>query len=232
MSLAAKVRFETYLDVQSASDYLQFMTTSKSASHAERIHRELAHRIVSGQLSAGERLRQDHIAEEFGTSHVPAREAFRKLEAQGLVESEPRRGVRVAAFGIDEIREVAQMRGSLEVLALRNAAPHLTAAILDEAEEATRAGDRASDVHSWEAENRKFHRTILTPCGMPRLLQSLDDLHMASARFLFSGWSAEWEIPTDRDHRAILAALRARNIDLAASLLERPDHVDGIRGAL
>lgn len=180
------------------------MTIAKAESHAARINRELAHRIVTGQIAAGERLRQDHIAEEFSTSHVPVREAFRRLESQGLVESEPRRGVRVAAFGFDEIREVAQMRGSLEVLALRNAAPHLTAAILDEAEEATRAGDRAGDVYGWEEENRRFHRTILTPCGMPRLLQSIDDLHVASARFLFSGWSAEWETPTDRDHRAIL----------------------------
>ncbi|SIS63423.1 GntR family transcriptional regulator [Phaeovulum vinaykumarii] len=197
------------------------MTIAKAESHAARINRELARRIVTGQIAAGERLRQDRIAEEFSTSHVPVREAFRRLESQGLVESEPRRGVRVAAFGFYEIREVAQMRGSLEVLALRNAAPHLTVAILDEAEEATRAGDRAGDVYGWEEENRRFHRTILTPCGMPRLLQSIDDLHVASARFLFSGWSAEWETPTDRDHRAILLALRAGNIDLAASLLSR-----------
>nr|WP_093014987.1 GntR family transcriptional regulator [Roseivivax halotolerans] len=194
---------------------------AKADSHAARINRELSRRIVSGQIAAGERLRQDHIAQEFGVSHVPVREAFRRLESQGLVESEPRRGVRVAAFGFDEIREVAQMRGALEVLALRNAAPHLTASILDEAEEATRAGDRAGDVYGWEAENRKFHRTILTPCGMPRLMRSIDDLHVVSARFLFSGWSAEWEIPTDRDHRAILVALRARNVDLAASILAR-----------
>lgn len=197
------------------------MMVAKSESHAERISRALARRIVSGQIAAGERLRQDHIAEEFGASHVPVREAFRKLEAQGLVESEPRRGVRVSAFGRNEVREVAEMRASLEVLALRNAVPHLTASILDEAEEATRAGDRAGDVYLWEAENRRFHRTILTPCGMPRLLRAIDDLHVASARFLFSGWSAEWETPTDRDHRAILVALRASNVELATSLLAR-----------
>ncbi|MHA7876077.1 GntR family transcriptional regulator [Roseivivax sp.] len=195
------------------------MADTKSESHAARITRELAQRIVSGRLAAGARLRQDHIALEFSTSHVPVREAFRRLEAQGLVESEPRRGVRVAAFGAEEIREVAQMRASLEVLALRNAAPHLTPAILDEAEEATGAGDCAGDVYGWEAENRRFHRAILTPCGMPRLLRTIDDLHLASARILFARWSADWETPTDRDHRAILVALRAGNIDRAAALL-------------
>ncbi len=61
---------------------------------------------------------------------------------------------------------------------------------------------------------------------MPRLLRTIDDLHASSARFLFAGWRAEWETPTDRDHRAILAALRAGHVDLAAMLLAR--HVQWI----
>lgn len=202
------------------------MSSVRSEPVAARISRELAERIISGRIEAGARLRQDHIAEEFGASHVPVREAFRRLEAQGLVESEPRRGVRVAGFSMDEVREVAEMRAALEVLALRHAAPHLTRALLDEAEEATHAGDHARDVHAWEEANRKFHRLILAPCRMPRLLRVIDDLHTASARFLFSGWRAEWETPTDRDHRAILAALRAGDVAMATTLLAR--HVQWI----
>lgn len=201
-----------------------FMT--KAEPIAARISRALAERIVSGELAAGAKLRQDHIAEEFGASHVPVREAFRRLEAQGLVESQPRRGVRVAGFSMEEVREIAEMRASLEVLALRNAAPHLTRAILEEAEEANRAGDQALDVQTWEEANRRFHRLILAPCGMPRLMRSIDDLHTASARFLFSGWRAEWETPTDRDHRAILAALSRGDVDAAVQLLGR--HVQWI----
>lgn len=197
------------------------MTTAREDTIAVRISRALAERIISGALAPGEKLRQDAIAEEFGASHVPVREAFRRLEAQGLVASEPRRGVRVAGFSLEEVREVAEMRAALEVLALRNAAPHLTRAILDAAEEATRAGDHAPDVQSWEEANRSFHRLILTPCAMPRLLKTIDDLHAASARFLFSGWRAEWEAPTDRDHRAILTALRAGDVETAAAVLAR-----------
>lgn len=152
---------------------------------ASRISRALAERIISGALSPGERLRQDHVAEEFGASHVPVREAFRRLEAQGLAVSEPRRGVRVASFDLKEVREVAEMRAALEVLALRHAIPHLTPAILDRAEAATVAAERSRDVRSWEAANRAFHRLILEPCAMPRLLAAIDDLHAASARFLF-----------------------------------------------
>lgn len=202
------------------------MTTAKALPVSVRISTALAERIIAGELEPGTRLGQDQIAEEFGASHVPVREAFRRLEAQGLVVSKPRQGVRVAGFSLQEVREVAEMRAALEALALRHAAPHLTKAILDQAEDANKAGDRAPDVHAWEEANRRFHRIILMPCGMPRLLKSIDDLQTASARFLFSGWRAEWEAPTDRDHRAILDALRAGQVDFAASVLAR--HVQTI----
>ena len=122
------------------------------------------------------------------------------------------------------------MRAALETMALRNAAPNLTKAILDKAEEATRVGDHAPDVQSWEEANRRFHRLILEPCDMPRLMRSIDDLHAASARFLFSGWRAEWEAPTDRDHRAILAALRAGDTMNACAILARHVQWTGPRG--
>ncbi|AUG54763.1 GntR family transcriptional regulator [Thalassospira marina] len=197
------------------------MTNTKDDTVTGRISRALADRIIAGEIAPGTKLRQDHFAEEFGASHVPVREAFRRLEAQGLVVSEPRRGVRVANFDIAEVREVAEMRASLEVLALRHAAPYLTSALLDEAEEINRAGENAPDVRAWEEANRAFHRLILSPCNMPRLLATIDDLHAASARFLFSGFRMEWEAPTDQDHRAILKALRERQFDVAAATLAR-----------
>lgn len=202
------------------------MAKAESDTLAIKISRALADRIISGVLEPGARLRQDHVAAEFGASHVPVREALQRLEAQGLAVSEPRRGVRVAAFDLREVREVAEMRAALEVLALRHAGPHLTRAILDQAEEATRAGDHSPDVRSWEEANRRFHRLIVTPCAMPRLLAAIDDLHAASARFLFSAWRSEWEARTDHDHRAILAALRAGQIEDAAAILAR--HVQWI----
>lgn len=167
--------------------------SDRKETKAAQIARTLADRIVSGALEPGARLRQDHIAEEFGASHVPVREAFRLLEAQGLAKSEPRRGVRVAAFDLNQVREVAEMRAALEVLALRNAAQHLTPAILKAAEEAILEGDQARDVIAWETANRRFHRLLLTPCSMPRLLAAIDDLHAASARFLFSAWRSNWK---------------------------------------
>ncbi len=202
------------------------MAKERDDTIASRISRVLADRIIRGELAPDARLRQDHIAEEFGTSHVPVREAFRRLEAQGLAVNLPRRGVRVASFDLKEVREVAEMRAALEGLALRHAAQHLTPAILDAAEEATREGDAASDVYAWEEANRRFHRLILAPSGMARLLAAIDDLHAASARFLFSAWQSGWEKRTDHDHRAILAALRQGKVDEAATILQK--HVQWI----
>lgn len=187
---------------------------------AARISKALAERIVRGELGPGERLRQDHIADEFGASHVPVREAFRRLEAQGLAVNIPRRGVRVADFGLADVREVAEMRAALEVLALRHAIPNMTSAILDEAEAATHEGDRALDVRHWEEANRRFHRLITAPCNMPRLMEAIDGLHSASARFLFSAWRAGWERRTDTDHRAIIDALRAGRTEEAIRILD------------
>lgn len=197
------------------------MNAREKDTLAVRISRTLAERIIAGEIEPGSRLRQDHVAEEFGASHVPVREAFRRLEAQGLAVSEPRKGVRVASFALAEVREVAEMRAALEVLALRHAAPNLTAAILDAAEEATRAADASHDVRAWEAANRRFHRLIVEPCRMPRLLAAIDDLHAASARFLFAAWRSDWETRTDHDHRAILAALRKGDVDGACATLAR-----------
>lgn len=195
--------------------------TEKSEPLALRISRTLAERIITGEIEPGSRLRQDQIAAEFETSHVPVREAFRRLEAQGLARSEPRRGVRVASFDLSEVREVAEMRAALEVLALRHAAPHLTPAILDAAEAADRTAAKARDVASWEEANRMFHRTLLAPCAMPRLLSAIDDLHAVSARFLFAAWRSEWEARTDQDHQAILNALRKGDTETACATLAR-----------
>src|SRR5882757_1084886 len=69
------------------------MSETQNATTAERIALSIGERIISGALQPDAPLRQDHIAREFGSSHVPVREAFRQLEAQHLVIAMPRRGV-------------------------------------------------------------------------------------------------------------------------------------------
>lgn len=212
-------RFRVSLDIANRANYLKFMNDRVRETHSVRIARILAERIIGGQIGPGTRLLQDHVAKEFGASHVPVREAFRELQAQGLAEALPRRGYRVTGFDLAELQEVAEMRASLEALALRLAAPNISRKILLEAEEVTRQGDAAKNVRDWEATNRHFHHLILSPCRRPRLLRAIDDLHTASARFLFATWRRDWEAWTDLEHRRILDALRKGETDVACTAL-------------
>ena len=193
-------------------------------SLAGQIARTLAGRIVAGDLAPGTAVRQDHIAGEFQASHVPVREAFRKLEAQGLLIAAPRRGVRVAPLDPDALIEVTQMRAALEVLALRHALPKLTEPDLATAEEALLTAEASRDIAVWEAANRRFHGALWRPCGMPRLCATLDDLNRVAARYLYATWKElAWQPRSDQEHRDLLAIVRAGERELAEERLR--DHI-------
>jgi DNA-binding GntR family transcriptional regulator len=196
--------------------------TDQNLTAATRIAEAIAEQIISGALPPNAPLRQDHVARQFNSSHVPVREAFRQLEAQHLVVSVPRRGVRVAPLDATSIREIAEMRAALEVVALRHAAPRMTPAHLARIELALIEGDNAETLQDFEAANRSFHQALVTPCGMPRLLASLDGLQLANSRLVFAtARHAGWRPRSNGDHRQILQALRARNIEQACGLLAR-----------
>src|SRR5919108_2178080 len=167
---------------------------TENATTSRRIAEVIAERIISGELRPNAPLRQDHIAREFNSSHVPVREAFRQLEAQHLVIAVPRRGVRVAPLDTNSVKEIAEMRAALEVVALRNAAPKLTSTHLARIELALIEGDNAKTLQDFEAANRAFHHALVAPCAMPRLLASLDGLQLANSRLVFAtAHSAGWQ---------------------------------------
>jgi DNA-binding GntR family transcriptional regulator len=198
------------------------MIIDDHATTADRIADAIGERIISGALQPDAPLRQDHIAREFNSSHVPVREAFRQLEAQHLVVGVPRRGVRVAPLDAHSVKEIAEMRAALEVVALRNAAPKLTPAHLAKIELALIEGDNAETLQEFEAANRAFHQALVAPCAMPRLLASLDGLQLANSRLVFAmARNAGWRPRSNQYHRLILQALRMRNLDQACSLLAR-----------
>jgi DNA-binding GntR family transcriptional regulator len=194
----------------------------ENSTVAARITEAIAERIIAGILQPDVPLRQDHVAREFNSSHVPVREAFRQLESQHLVIALPRRGVRVAPLDATTIREISEMRAALEVVALRHAAPKFTPAHLARIELSLIEGDSAETLQEFEAANRAFHQALVAPCAMPRLLASLDGLQRANSRLVFAmARSAGWRPRSNQDHRLILGALRAHNIEQACSLLAR-----------
>ena len=77
--------------------------TAVQPTKRDQIVDELRRRILSGELARGERMPQDELARQFGASITPVREAMRQLEAEGLLVSEPHRGVRVAGVDVDEV---------------------------------------------------------------------------------------------------------------------------------
>ena len=197
---------------------------ANASSLADRIAEAIATRIVRGDLAPDTPIRQDHVAAEFGASHVPVREAFRKLEPRGLVIAAPRRGVRVAPLDAGSVLEVIEMRAALETLALRHAMPNLTATDLESAAAALAEGEASADIAVWEAANRRFHGALMRPCRMPRLLAAIDDLHQASARYLFATWKGlAWQPRSDAEHHAILKACRAGDVEAATTATS--DHI-------
>jgi len=177
----------------------------------DQIVAHLRRQIVGGELARGERLRQDALAEQFGASITPVREAFSILESEGLVTSEPHRGVRVATVDLDRATSLYVLRRLSEPYAVERAAVRLTELDLRSAErlaaDAESAG-RAGDTDAARRLNRDFHFTFYERCGVPGLID-----HIAALWGAFP-WDLALATPersraSAREHQEILAALRA-----------------------
>jgi DNA-binding GntR family transcriptional regulator len=208
---------------------------------ADEIALEIEEAIVSGELAPGTVLRQEQLSERFAVSRTPIREALRRLAALGLVSFEPNRGVRVRTISREELREAFLVRAELESLATEVAASKMTEADLHDLVAAERrfhrltqevrarepGVDRRSLTADWVRANHGFHDVIYRVAETP-LIERL----AKSARRSFSGhavWApggsetdALYE-RNDNEHRAIIAALRARNPAGARALAR--DHV-------
>lgn len=188
---------------------------------ADKIYIALRERIITGELPADEKLRQDHIARDFDASHVPVREALLRLEAHGLATSLPRRGMRVSALDPQEIREVVEMRVALEVLALSHAVPRISVQDLEQIKAAFETCETRNDMQSWDRANRAFHLALLTPCAMPRLLSNIADLQVAAARHMSAHWRGSWRPRPDPDHAALVDAVSQRETAAACDIMRR-----------
>jgi DNA-binding GntR family transcriptional regulator len=179
--------------------------------------------VITGELKGGTPLRQRDLAERFGVSPTPVREALRRLESEGLVRYDLHRGATVidGAFGATE--ENYQVRAALESLAARLAATRMSEAELEELEaihsELARCRDRSRQALEL---NRRFHFHIYEASRSPVLLALL--------RLLWRSFPLEPQLrrplpESVRMHGEILAALRARDPDAAERLTR--EHILG-----
>ncbi|MFJ9124078.1 GntR family transcriptional regulator [Streptomyces sp. NPDC102340] len=159
-----------------------------TASQVERTEELIRAGIHSGAYPPDSRLRERELAEALGVSRVPVREALMRLAAEGLVELEPRRGARVRRLTVRDVKELFDLRLSLEVFAARRAAEIVAnggghqglRAVMDEADAATRSEDQAGIA----AANTAFHAELITMTGN-RLLQSSFQRSLGLMHWLF-----------------------------------------------
>jgi DNA-binding GntR family transcriptional regulator len=178
--------------------------------------------IVEGALLPGEPLRQDAIARQFSVSAIPVREAFRQLESEGWVTIEPNRGAAVSLQSADEAREIYEIRASLESLAIGIALEHHTAQTLAESQRLLEAAESEPDPTLYVVRNEQFHMSLYAPADRPRLMELIGQMHRRGERYL----RLKLGLPihkdsSDAEHRAILAALVARDIEQAQTLVAR-----------
>ncbi|WP_263091487.1 GntR family transcriptional regulator [Curtobacterium sp. RIT-PI-V] len=143
---------------------------SKPASVLKAIRAE----IIAGTLARGSRLKEDALAERFGVSRVPVREALRQLETEGFVESEKFKGVRVADSSTEVVIELMQIRRGLEVLAAELAARRQGGECADLLRAVGHEERSDQEVEAAHSPRFAFHGLVAHASGNSRLEKSGD----------------------------------------------------------
>lgn len=163
-----------------------------------------------------------NLADRFGVSPMPVREALRRLEAEGLVQFEKNRRISVSRLSSDEMDEVSQIRLELEPLALRNAIPRLRADedALDNLEVLLAAMEEESDPDAWRSLNERFHRELYHAAAMPRLETIVNSL-MGSIEAYIRIYvrNSEHLAHSQAQHRELLDAVKTGDVEHAEEVL-------------
>jgi DNA-binding GntR family transcriptional regulator len=194
--------------------------------------------ITAGVLAPGEQIVQETLAERYGVSRVPLREALKTLEAEGIVRYFPHRGYFVAELSVEELLEVYRLRELLEAEAITYAIPQLSDGDIDELagylDDYDKAG-AAGDLYGVTEANRAFHFAIFDAAHMARLsrlLRQLWDATDAYRAFYYRDEANRARVSLE--HREMLKALRARDITTVIQL--HHDHraltVNSVRSSL
>jgi DNA-binding GntR family transcriptional regulator len=200
-------------------------------SAPDLVRDQLRQAIHSGKFQPGEQLRQEELADRFGTSRIPVREALRQLEAEGLVTLHPNRGAVVAALSLEEILEMLDIRIALECRAIYLAVPNMIDSDFDAAARILRSYDKEPRPQKWGEMNWRFHEALYAPCNRPKLIAMIDTNYGHVDRFVRTQVSmASGKEKPQRDHYEILEACRTGSARKAANLLEQ--HITHTQKAL
>ena len=198
-------------------------TGGTGGAASARVAAYLRDAILHGQIQPGDRIRQEDIAEKFGASRLPVREALRMLEAEGLTEHEPNKGARVPRLTQHEVEVIYRMRERLEPLALIESLPLLTEADHQRLEDVQRRIEANTDLELFLDLDREFHMLTYSGCAIDPLNSMVTRLwnstqHYRRAYVALGGQSRMWVV--NSEHRLILDAVVRRDATDAERFLE------------
>ena len=179
------------------------------------VFKTLRQAILKGELEPGERLMEIQLAERLGVSRTPIREAIRKLELEGLVLMIPRKGAEVAKISESNLRDVLEVRRSLEELAAELACQRMDAEALKDLEDAQKAFIQAvesGETMTMAEADEPFHDVIYMGTGNTRLVQILNNLREQMYRYRVEYLKDERNYPTlMREHSEIVEGLMTKD---------------------
>jgi DNA-binding GntR family transcriptional regulator len=187
-------------------------------SLTDAVAMRLQQEILSGRIPPGERMRLRSLQERFGVSHIPIREALRRLEGIGLVEILPQRGAIAARLAYDEFTDVYDLRKILEPEIAARAIEQIGASRLKAIKEALdelNAEPEGSRSPHFDELHRRFHWLICEPGSTPVIERVVKQLWQTSDRYvhlsLTQGWAAS---KAQRQHQRLYEAIRKGDPDM------------------
>ncbi|MFV1852631.1 MAG: GntR family transcriptional regulator [Thalassospira sp.] len=203
--------------------------TSESLT-VQQIADAITNAIREGRLAPGQRLTEVDFAKKLRVSRPSVREAFRQLSSDGLLLSQPYRGVSVRHMTRREVDDLFAVRGALEGLAVRLATPFLAGAIkpLEDIQTALDVAESHRDLNAMSRENLAFHMLFPETSRNALLCEQLrriaNNVYWLQFRVLVAD---EKVLGTNAAHRAIVDAVRSNDAKLAEAIMI--DHVDQSR---
>ena len=176
--------------------------------------------ILGGTLAGGTRLVQAELASQLGVSTTPVREALRDMASEGLVVFDPHRGAIVRSLDMEEVREIYELRITLEPLMVRRVADLITDEQLDRADGLAARMRIETNLSTWVELNREFH-SVFSEIGegsrLAGILASLRD--SASAYVSLSLEARPEQVPqANHEHDELVKLYRERDADGAVEL--------------
>ncbi len=178
---------------------------------SQRIAHALHERILDGRMAPGERIRQEEVAESFGASRLPVRDALRRLEADGLVTIVANTGAWVSKLSESECADAYQIRERLEPLLLEQSMHKLGEDTVEELEDLADAMEKVEDVETFLRLDREFHLLSYSeaPSGMIRdMVERLWNTTQHYRRAFAQLNGIEEKSVTHMEHRLIIDGIR------------------------